>query len=65
MQIEIANIDLGKFADFMLEEIDTNPDYEEDAFSVEYGGQRFYVERYTTHFYMETRHGEVFELPRQ
>ncbi|UYY77521.1 hypothetical protein [Sphingomonas sp. R1] len=64
MQIEIANIDLGKFADFMLEEIDTNPDYEDDAFSVEYGGQRFYVERYPTHFYMETRHGEVFELPR-
>lgn|GEM_PF-1769107 len=64
MQIEIANIDLGKFADFMLEEIDTNPDYEEDAFSVEYGGTRFYVERYRTHFSLETRHGEVFELPR-
>lgn len=65
MQIEIANIDLGKFADFMLEEIDTNPDFEEDAFSVEYQGERFYVERHHTHFLLETRHGEVFDLPRQ
>lgn len=64
MQTQIANIDLSKFAEFMLEEIDTNADYEEDAFSVEFAGERFYVERYTSHFYMETRHGEVFELPR-
>ena len=64
MQPQIANNDLGKFAEFMLEEIDTNADYEEDAFSIEFNGEHFYVERYSTHFYMETRHGEVFELPR-
>ena len=63
MQIA-AQIDLNALADYMLFTVDCSADFEEDAFSMEFNGQRFYVERYTTHFYMETKHGEVFELPR-
>ncbi len=50
--------------DFMLEVVDCSADYEEDAFRVDFNGNAYYVERYTTHFYMETVDGEVFELPR-
>lgn len=59
-----AQIDLAKLADFMLEEVDCSPDFEEDAFRVDYAGQVFYVERYTSHFYMEDTSGASFELPR-
>lgn len=63
MQIA-AQIDLNALADYMQFTVDCSADFEEDAFSVEFRGERYYVERYTSHFYMETRDGEVFELPR-
>lgn len=57
-------IDLAALADFMFTTMDCSEDYEDDAFGVEFRGQRFYVERYATHFYMEDRDGTAFELPR-
>lgn len=60
----MEQIDLSALADFMLEVVDCSADYEEDAFRVDYNGHAFYVERYTSHFYMEDRDGTVFELPR-
>lgn len=62
MQIDQTN--LNALADYMLNTVDCSAEFEEDAFSLQFQGERFYVERYTSHFYMETRHGEVFELPR-
>lgn len=60
----MERIDLNALADFMLEVVDCSADYEDDQFRVDYCGHAFYVERYTTHFYMETPEGEVLELPR-
>ena len=60
----VSKIDLAKLADFMIEEVDCLPEYEDDAFSVDYNGERLYVERYTSHFYIEDRWGTVYELPR-
>lgn len=59
-----AQIDLAKLADFMLEEVDCSPEFEEDAFRVDYNGHAFYVERYTTHFLIEDVDGASIELPR-
>ena len=62
MQIEQTN--LNALADYMLEVVDCSAEYEDDAFAIDFHGERFYVERYQSHFHMETLHGEVFELPR-
>lgn len=62
--MQIENTNLNALADFMLYTVDCSAEFEEDAFSIDFNGERFYVERYTSHFYMESRYGEVFELPR-
>jgi hypothetical protein len=60
----MEQIDLNALADYMLGTVDCSEDYEDDAFGVEFRGERFYVERYSSHFYMEDRNGTVFEIPR-
>ncbi len=60
----MEQIDLDALADYMLSTVDCSAEFEDDAFGIEFRGERFYVERYSTHFYMEDRDGTVFELPR-
>lgn len=60
----MEQIDLNALADYMLGTVDCCEDYEDDAFGIEFRGERFYVERYSSHFYMEDRNGTVFEIPR-
>ncbi|WP_188064121.1 hypothetical protein [Sphingobium sp. KCTC 72723] len=60
-----SQIDLNKLADFMFEDIETSPDYEEDEFSFHFQGVRCYCERYVTHYRIELGHeDDVVELPR-
>lgn len=59
-----TQIDLAQLADYMIEVVDCSADYEEDAFRVDYNGHAFYVERQASHFLIEARWGETFELPR-
>lgn len=60
----LTQIDLSKFADYMIETIDCSDEYEDDQFGVEFDGERFYIERYPTHFYCEDRFEQVFLIPR-
>ena len=41
----LTQIDTQAVATFVLDVCDYHPDYEDDAFTVEVDGQRFYVER--------------------
>ncbi len=59
-----TQIDLNALADYILFEVECCELYEDDAFGIEFRGERLYCERYLTHYYVETKHGEVFELPR-
>ena len=59
-----TNVNLTALADYMLTVVDCSEEFEDDAFGIQFEGERFYVERYMSHFYMETAHGQVFELPR-
>lgn len=60
----MEQIDLNALADYILGTVECSEDYEDDAFGIEFRGERFYVERYSSYFYMEDRNGAVFEIPR-
>lgn len=58
-------IDLSKLADFIIEDIETSPDFEDDQFAFTFQDVRCYCERYLTHYRVELGHEDfVVELPR-
>ncbi|QWT14551.1 hypothetical protein [Sphingobium xenophagum] len=56
---------MNQLADFMLEVVECDADFEEDDFCVTWIGRRLYVERYLSHYRIELGHeDDVVELPR-
>ncbi len=55
-------IDLNALAVF-TETLDCDPDFEDDAFTVEFQGERVYIERHRNHFLLQVQTSR-YELPR-
>lgn len=61
----LTQVELAQLADFMLEVVECDADFEEDEFCCSWNGHRLYVERYLTHYRIELGHeDDVVELPR-
>ncbi|PZU07659.1 MAG: hypothetical protein DI606_16385 [Sphingobium sp.] len=61
----LTQVELAQLADFMLEVVECDADFEEDEFCCTWNGTRLYVERYLTHYRIELGHeDDVVELPR-
>lgn len=61
----LTQVELTQLADFMLEVVECDADYEEDEFCVSWNGHRLYVERYLSHYLIEVDHEDnTIELPR-
>ena len=56
-------IDLTALADFVDTTLDYSPDFEDDAFAFDFGGQRIYCERKRTFFRLVVQ-GTTLEMPR-
>ncbi|MEK7456472.1 hypothetical protein GS397_07185 [Sphingobium yanoikuyae] len=63
--MQLNNVELGQLADFMIEVVECDANFEEDEFCVVWNGHRLYVERYLSHYRIEVGHeDDVVELPR-
>lgn len=65
MQMLLTNEELAQLADYIVEVIECDPEYEADEFAFTFNGVRIYSERYLTHYRLEIGHeDDVVELPR-
>jgi hypothetical protein len=57
--------ELAALADHLIEVVECDPEYEDDAFAITFYGVRIYCERYRTFYRAEIGHqDDVVELPR-